>query len=53
MTGPIVIVPGRLAPRRWLVTGAGGMLGTELAELLAADPSATVDGPVSTAPSTA
>jgi dTDP-4-dehydrorhamnose reductase len=35
---PIVIVPGRRSPRRWLVTGAAGMLGSDLAALLRADP---------------
>ena len=42
MSRPTVIVPGREAPRRWLVTGAGGMLGTDLAALLKADPAAQV-----------
>ena len=42
MTRPIVIVPGREAPRRWLVTGAAGMLGSDLVALLKADPTAQV-----------
>ncbi|NUR26104.1 MAG: dTDP-4-dehydrorhamnose reductase [Catenulispora sp.] len=42
MSRPIVIVPGRQAPRRWLVTGAGGMLGSDLVALLRAEPSAEV-----------
>jgi dTDP-4-dehydrorhamnose reductase len=39
---PIVIVPGREAPRRWLVTGAGGQLGADLTALLRAEPAAQV-----------
>jgi dTDP-4-dehydrorhamnose reductase len=35
--GPIVPVPGRLAPRRWLVTGAGGQLGADLVEVLSGE----------------
>ncbi|MEY9861266.1 dTDP-4-dehydrorhamnose reductase [Catenulispora sp. GAS73] len=43
MSRPVVIVPGRQAPRRrWLVTGAAGMLGTDLVALLRADPAAAV-----------
>ncbi|GAA2004983.1 dTDP-4-dehydrorhamnose reductase [Catenulispora subtropica] len=42
MTRPVVIVPGRQAPRRWLVTGAGGMLGGDVVALLRADPDAEV-----------
>lgn len=42
MSRPIVIVPGREAPRRWLVTGAAGQLGTDLVALLRADPAAQV-----------
>lgn len=42
MSRPIVIVPGREAPRRWLVTGAAGMLGTDLVALLKADPAVQV-----------
>ncbi|WP_194912040.1 dTDP-4-dehydrorhamnose reductase [Catenulispora rubra] len=42
MSRPVVIVPGRQAPRRWLVTGAAGMLGADLVALLRADPAATV-----------
>jgi dTDP-4-dehydrorhamnose reductase len=54
---PIVIVPGRLPAgvvasssdssspvSRWLVTGAAGMLGTDLMALLSEDPSVTVVG---------
>ncbi|WP_194891673.1 dTDP-4-dehydrorhamnose reductase [Catenulispora pinisilvae] len=42
MSRPIVIVPGREAPRRWLVTGAGGQLGADLVALLKAEPAAQV-----------
>ena len=42
MSRPVVIVPGRQAPLRWLVTGAAGQLGADLAALLRADPAATV-----------
>ncbi|MFL6111290.1 MAG: dTDP-4-dehydrorhamnose reductase [Catenulispora sp.] len=42
MSRPIVIVPGAQAPRRWLVTGAGGMLGADLVALLRADPAVQV-----------
>ena len=42
MSRPTVIVPGRRAPRRWLVTGAAGMLGTDLVALLRADRAAEV-----------
>lgn len=42
MSRPIVIVPGRQAPRRWLVTGAAGQLGTDVTALLKADPAAQV-----------
>ncbi|GAA2012922.1 dTDP-4-dehydrorhamnose reductase [Catenulispora yoronensis] len=38
----MVIVPGRQAPRRWLVTGAAGMLGSDLVALLRATPGAEV-----------